>query len=421
MFMNSGFEHSGANFFQGRLFAPGVKSVIAQGPKPEYERDDDWADQYYLPARFLSACNPNTMVVLPEHRSLRDFVNWFQENVFRPRFNQALNVLWLDDSEYLLDRNVTFDNIHTMQTFLDGARDAVVFPYSTYSAFYDWFGQLNGVSLLGESNDFYRNFANKTILHPGSESGLDLSRVSGLRIPNGINCFNQSELNAAFDSFASDRVLLKDPFGSGGAGISLVSNTDSFGDVSEFPQMLEQCLELDTLSDGSELSLTVQFTAGEVMAVPTRQIVHGTHSAGNVIMESEFMHLYDDVMNQSRIVASLLSDSGMKGLGGVDFLFQDGVAYLVDVNLGRPTAAHPAWMTRDSHFGVDSNLAFATLDMPFDKNIEEAWSLASGFNSSDVRVMPLYHLQDMEARWIAFSKKGEFALRTLNNIRDRLI
>ena len=33
-----------------------------------------------------------------------------------------------------------------------------------------------------------------------------------------------------------------------------------------------------------------------------------------------------------------LTQNGMRGLGGVDFLFENNQAWLVDVNLGRPTA-----------------------------------------------------------------------------------
>jgi len=406
-------------YFSGGIADNGVKTVIAQGPKPEYANDDDWADQYYLPARFLSACNPNTLIALPRHESLSEFVCWFQENIFRPRFNQTLNVLWLDDSEYLLDKNIDNAALQAMRYFTADANQAVVFPYSTYPQFFEWFNNLDGVSLLGESAGFYADFANKTILHPGSLSGLDLSRVAGLRIPNGVNCFDEDQLLNQSARFEGRPHLLKDPFGSGGNGISLVR---SFSDlrVSSFPQMLEQCLDLQTLDDGSELSLTVQFTGGRVMGVPTRQIVHGTHSAGNVICEERFAHLYEDVMNQARIVSNVLTQHGMRGLGGVDFLFENNQAWLVDVNLGRPTAAHPAWFTRDSYFGSDSSVAFATLDMPFHKSVSDVWGLVEGLRRDDIDFMPLYHLQGMEARWICFANSGDEALSTLQTIRQKL-
>jgi len=406
-------------FFSGGIADLGVRTIIAQGPKPEYQADDDWADQYYLPARFLSACNPNTLVTLPRHESLESFVCWFQENIFRPRFNQTLNVLWLNDSEYLLDKNIDNAALDVMQEFAADCDQAVVFPYSTYPQFFDWFGCLQGVSLLGEDRGFYRNFANKTILHPGSLSGLDLSLVDGLRIPHGVNCFDRDDLIRQSAEFAGSAHLLKDPFGSGGNGISLVRSVDDL-EVSSYPQMLEQCLDLQTLEDGSELSLTVQFTGGRVMGVPTRQIVHGTHSAGNVICEERFAHLYEDVMNQSRIVSNVLTQHGMRGLGGVDFLFENNQAWLVDVNLGRPTAAHPAWFTRDSYFGAESRVAFATLDMPFDRNVSDVWGLVDGLQSSGVDFMPLYHLQGMEARWICFANSGDEALSTLQTIRQKL-
>ena len=66
-------------YFSGGIADPGVRTIIAQGPKPEYQVDDDWADQYYLPARFLSACNPNILQALPRHDALQEFVDWFSE------------------------------------------------------------------------------------------------------------------------------------------------------------------------------------------------------------------------------------------------------------------------------------------------------------------------------------------------------
>ena len=406
-------------YFSGGISDPGVRTIIAQGPKPEYQVDEDWADQYYLPARFLSACNSNTLIALPRHDALQEFVDWFQENIFRPRFAQALNVLWLDDTEYLLDRNIDDRALRVMRDFVYGASDSVVFPYATYPQFFEWFGMLDGLSVLGEDRGFYCNFANKTILHPGSLSGLDLSVVDGLRIPHGVNCFDRDDLIRQSAEFSGSAHLLKDPFGSGGNGISLVRSVNDL-EVSTYPQMLEKCLDLQTLEDGSELSLTVQFTGGRVMGVPTRQIVHGTHSAGNVICEERFAHLYEDVMNQARIVSNVLTQNGMRGLGGVDFLFENNQAWLVDVNLGRPTAAHPAWFTRDSYFGAESRVAFATLDMPFDRNVSDVWGCVEGLLSDSVNFMPLYHLQGMESRWICFANTGDEALNVLENIREKL-
>jgi len=406
-------------FFRGAIADNGVKTVIAQGPKPEYITDGDWADQYYLPARFLSACNPNTLIALPRHESLQDFVSWFQENIFRPRFNQVLNVLWLDNAEYLLDKNIDSNALRRMEEFVSGSVHSVAFPYSTYSEFFEWFNKLNNFSLLGEDSGFYSDYANKTILHSGSNSGLDLSSIPGLRIPFGINCFSRDDLLRYSASFEGRSHLIKDPFGSGGIGISLVRNFEDLN-TSSFPQMLEACLDLQTLEDGSELSLSVQFTGGRVMHVPTRQIVYGTHSAGNVINEKRFEYLYEDVMNQANIVSSVLAEHGMRGLGGVDFLFQDDEAWLVDVNLGRPTAAHPAWFTRDSYYGVNSSIAFATLDMPFDKSISDVWGRVEFLRSSGVEFMPLYHLYKMEARWICFAETGDEALQTLEKIRETI-
>ena len=65
-------------FFTGGIADVDVRTIIAQGPKPEYVTDNDWADQYYLPARFLSACNQNTLITLPKHESLQEFVEWFE-------------------------------------------------------------------------------------------------------------------------------------------------------------------------------------------------------------------------------------------------------------------------------------------------------------------------------------------------------
>jgi hypothetical protein len=404
-------------FFTGGIADVDVRTIIAQGPKPEYVTDNDWADQYYLPARFLSACNQNTLITLPKHESLQEFVEWFQENIFRPRFNQTLNVLWLDDTEYLLDRNIDNRALCAMRDFVSNANRSVAFPYSTYPEFFEWFNQLDDFSLLGENQGFYSEFANKTILHPGSSSGLDLSLIPGLRIPYGVNCFNFEELLEQSANFRGENHLIKDPYGSGGSGISLVK---TFADlhVEHYPQMLEECLDLQTLEDGSELSLSVQFTGAKVMDVPTRQIVHGTHSAGNVIHENRFEHLYEDVMQQAHIVSRVLSNHGMRGLGGVDFLFENNKAWLVDVNLGRPTAAHPAWFTRESYYGLDSQISFATLDMPFNNSIVDVWGKVSSLLSENVNFMPLYHLQNMESRWICFAETGNVALNTLQNIRE---
>ena len=406
------------DFFTGDIADSGVRTIIAQGPKPEYKGDGDWADQYYLSARFLSACTRNTLTVLPRHESLEEFVNWFHENIFFPRFNQALNVLWVSDDEYLLDRNIDAEALGVMRDFTKG-QDAVAFPYSTYPEFFEWFRQLDGLSVLGESAGFYDKYANKTILHPGSMSGLDLSMVPGLRIPDGVNCFSLNELRNESARFERSAHLIKDPYGSGGSGIGLVKSYKEL-DVSSYPQMLERCLDLQTLEDGSELSLTLQFTGGKVMGLPTRQIVDGTHSAGNVIGEERFRHLYEDVMSQSRIVSNVLCNHGMQGLGGVDFLFEKDKAWLVDVNLGRPTAAHPAWFARDSYYGPNSRARFATLDIPFEKGISSVWGKVSKLRSETTNFMPLYHLQGMEARWICFAESGELALKTLERVRDTI-
>jgi len=65
-------------------------------------------------------------------------------------------------------------------------------------------------------------------------------------------------------------------------------------------------------------------------------------------------------------------------------------------------------------------VAFATLDMPFNKSVSDVWGLVDGLRRDDVDFMPLYHLQGMEARWICFANSGDEALSTLQTIRQKL-
>lgn len=395
--------------------------IVAQSPKPEYELDDDIYDQFYIPCRMISSINPHSCILLPRNSVLMDYVAWFNKNYYRSLYGSDSNVVWLDSDHYLLDDNISESVLSQIKTISSDFDSVTVFPYSLTPSFVSWFEKLSNPRLFGESVDFYDRNANKTILHPGI-SKLNLSSVDGLRIPKGISCKDLNDVRDAIKVLGSN-VMIKEAFGAGGAGIFKYDDNFDFSLLTNFPYLVEQRLNLDTAHDGSELSLSVQFSGGKLCGVPTRQILHGTHNAGNVIGESNYLHLYDDVINQSQLMLDVLKQDGMQGLGGVDFLFQDGTAFAVDVNLGRPTACHPAWMFLNSHFRNGNKSNFATLELPYDKSINELWESVRSLNldlkhDSFSGVFPLYHLQGMTSRWISLDQSGDKALENLYNLRE---
>jgi len=395
--------------------------VVAQSPRPEYEHDGDWADQYYIPARMLGVMNQDTCILLPRHHVLQEYVTWFNNAYYNLMYGVDLKVIWLDDSSYLLDDNVDAGVLDQISTWSEGYSSLSIFPYSLTANFVRWFERLNQAGIFGESIDFYEKNANKTILHPGYSS-LNLSAVEGLNVPNGRACSDIAEVKDAICKLGDD-VMLKEAFGSGGAGIFSYHPGFDFSLLTNFPYLVERKLNLDQALDGSELSLSVQFAGGEVCGLPTRQILHGMHNVGNVIGEELYASYSQEVLRQVDILLPVLEKEGMIGFGGVDFLFENNKPYLVDVNLGRPTACHPAWMFRDNHFQGRTLSNFATLELPFARSINQVWPLVeqSKLNlevGSDFGVFPLYHLQGMTSRWIAFANSGSDALEMLYTVRD---
>ncbi len=329
------------------LFGSTRRALWCHGPRPEYEKDSDWADQWYIPARTLPLVRPRKdVVVLPGgNDQIREFAAFCAREL---GFDPA-QIKWTSGRRYLLDEGICAELLPELRKITGHGRWTVI-PYSVTPQFRAWSKEI-GAAVFGDTESFVERFGNKGILHP--EIGAPKprfalgNRVPGLLIPKGFICASQPALRGAWGRLKDagvDSLLLKPIYGATGEGIIRIANKEALEGY-EFPMgpvALEELLPAET-------TCSVQFNGTAVFGAVTDQFVNGWCWEGNMAPSSMPPRLTTyTMMSASRILASL-GEEGLRGPGGFDFVIARDRPYLVDVNLGRFTGAHIPKLFREMY------------------------------------------------------------------------
>lgn len=422
------------------LFEQDKHVVIAQGALPEFEADNDPFDRLYIPARwaiFAALCK-NVSIVLPGTPEVRDMVSFLNQTVGTYR-RQSMDVLWTSGHNYLLDRDIAQEAQSELAMAIAARKNHGIntrlVPYRANNEFLGWARNLvdeHSCDVVGDDQRFIQNFGNKTILHPNvnNPNKLPLFHDLNVNIPSGYVCDTLADLPRAYELLSArgvSSVMIKPAHGSTGEGIV---NARSMADVNQYswegagPFIIEECLVLSRDDRGNEINCSLQFVGARLVGQATSQIVSGTHWQGNVVPGILPEGFATHAEEQARLLLGRLSDHGLRGPGGFDFLNAGGKPFLVDPNLGRFTGAHiPKFIAHE--LLSEQSRAWATLEMSKSRSVGEVWELLQSkglaMNFDTMRgVFPFCHLRNMWAMHMAFASSGTEALHMLRSAQTLL-
>jgi len=320
-----------------------MRYLICHGPKPEFELDGDVNDKFYLPTRPVSSMRTHDVVILPRHAAIEEFTDFLMMlGVIMPK-----QILWTSGKNYLLDDDIDQELEHEIAKLVASGK-WVIAPYSVTKPFKHWSTKLN-LSIIGDHEDqWVRHYTTKKFLHPAVSDKMPkqplVSQIPGVRIARGYSCTDLEDLRTAFYQLQADEIgecIVKPVDGSTGEGIFTVSSVRDFQDYT-FPMgdvVIEEKLRIDLDKCGRQIAPSIQFMGRKISHQVTDQVIDGVAFAGNISPSATSRQFQDEVHFMTREIVAAIKP---KGPGGLDFLSVDGRPVLVDPNIGRITAAHPA-------------------------------------------------------------------------------
>ena len=393
---------------------PRYKRLWCHSPRPEYMLDEDWADRWYIPARVLPLVRPGSdMIVLPGgNYQTGKFVEFVREVIGL----KERQILQTSGEDYLLDQGIRRELRSDLSRMLKSP-EWVIMPYSITPQFQEWTAGCC-CSVFGDDVEFAGKYGNKGILHPAPDMTTPFGELVGdcvpsVNIPRGFTCRNQDELYAAWEILARagvESLLLKPIFGATGEGIRSVVQREEVAQY-EFPMgpvILEERLRASS-------SCSVQFNGARLFGGITDQRVQEFAWEGNIVPTHLCSCVQDEILQATNELLSWLGARGLAGPGGFDFVIEDEVPYLVDMNLGRFTGAHAPKIFRDLYA---SNSMLASWKIEPKKSVFQFWDtlvnrgIAFRPNFSSSGVFPLCYLPGMWGMLLAFGE-SEVELESL--------
>ena len=331
--------------------------MYAIGALPQFKHDGDFFDWLYLSMRWLPLVRPLDMAVLPDLWPLREYVRFLEDVLHQ---GSRLNILWVSAGHYVLDDALDEDTgaQKKIRAFTE-LHDALVVTYSSVSRRSAWFkNAVHEERFCGESEEWCARFGSKEILHPSALAPEvpSLAESMGVPVLRGYNASNTDELLRALQLLSDQGIAnvgIKPLSGVFGDGIVSLEGK-ALGEVRETlrayqfpggPVALEEWVKIDQ-DDHGERSWSTHYLGNSLFGPPTRQLVSGRTSAGNITPGFP-----ENAAALEDITARLIAAMSPKGMGGFNGPMVDGKPYMTDVNTGRLT-------------GVCSSLAFRELLAP---------------------------------------------------------
>ncbi|MBM3257421.1 MAG: hypothetical protein FJY98_03825 [Candidatus Liptonbacteria bacterium] len=327
------------------------RRLWCHGPKPEYEMDEDWADQWYVSARTIALVRPRRdLIILPGgNEQTKEFFAFCAKTL---QFDPA-QVIWTSGQSYLLDKDIAQEVLFQIRGTLHGGNWEII-PYSVTHPFSEWTSSLQ-FPIFGDDEGWVARYSDKSILHPHARRALRHTPPLGalipsLRIPRGYACETREDLLEARRFLEQDGIsefIIKPARGTTGEGIKFVGLEESF-ETYRFPMgsvVLEERLPIDTDAAGRPISPSIHYF-GEALAenVTDQLFGDGVAHEGNLVPSGTSAAFQQELRDMAQCVLSHLKP---KGPGGFDFLSVGGKPVLIDPNVGRFTGAHPALIFRN--------------------------------------------------------------------------
>lgn len=323
------------------------RKLWVHGPKPEFELDDDWADQYYIAARVAALLIKGDCIVLPGGRD--ELRQWWKFLVETLGYDED-QVIWTTGRQYLLDHDIRDD----LRGFLGLLDDQwVLNPYSITGPFLEWKDLTSGALVFGDMPNFTAYYANKGGLHPSIRDPTGdfvYKAVSDrVRLPRGYGrCINLADVRRAWELLGRIPCVLKPELATTGEGIVMFEDPTQLGELEGLfhmgPVVVQERLAIERFDDGQQITPSIQFNGSKPFATPVDQIIGDGCAFEGLRWPSKTYGENQLTYELRRAVSDLLEFMNPQGPGGFDFAVVDGQPILLDVNVGRSTGSHPARM-----------------------------------------------------------------------------
>ena len=323
--------------------------VYVLGSRKTFQYDGDYFDWLYLPMGWLPNLRSHDVAVLPDHWVMRDFMEFLQATLF----DFVPQVIWVP-VRYLLDDAIMESPkaLEALQGLADRGKVFVPFDGTTIE-FASWFGLLKNARLLGETREWGAKFATKAWLHPWADAPgrPSTAQTLGLPVLEGFNAATNQDLASAWDLLQRAPAIikpLKSSFGDGLVVLAEKSEVEVSAFLKEYrfphgPVALEQFVQIDQDALG-EVSWSTLYVGASLLGPPTRQLISGRTSSGN-ITPAKFSREILDALNELTLEA--VSALQPVGIGGFNGPFVRGRPYLTDPNVGRITCVCPILFFRE--------------------------------------------------------------------------
>lgn len=366
--------------------------IIAQGSIPEFEKDGDDKDKYYLPVRGL--CLPGPHHFLPDEINVRAYQEYFNQILtnleMKPR-----NIFYVPDTGYTLDRSIiNFLTTHGIEAFKKNFPSDVkykVWPYAVTKETIEWIEllRLNGYKIEPRFNEKSYQFNDPA--HRGGwgrwvNNPEETPFPIKANIPYPVSWIGQGgeeileAYNRVVEETGNSKVVLKPIFSAGGFTLKVVNNQNellnyyqslSEGGLLTNPNIWEgeMPIEVQEYIDITGELYSIQYLHGKRITPGgiSVQLVENTNWIGNGFN----FEVEEDVVIQANEIWKNFKNTYPdieKSWGGLDLALTSRGLIVLEHNGGRLTGAVPViFMAQQLNLG---NYPFAAKKSPGNPNCD---------------------------------------------------
>lgn len=378
-------------------------------------------NKYARGARALALADSNSLVLLPRHAAIVALKKLYEEVLWQNKAN--IECMWIDNPGYCLDQDILASSKY-LRAIRQKLQEAVANGFEIHTkahqcnAYFEQWMQQMGVeytSNLDDSN-WYDQYHSKALLHrhiqaPNKPSVLEC-QVPQVKVPKGFVAGNASQGMEAFQTLKGmgvQNVLAKAVEGTSGQGITTLHD---WTDLEELPwehddYIVTEKLKVDTNALGAEANAVILFHQQKIFNPPHTMLMDGYSMDGSIMPFLSNPAQYNDLYKQVNPLLQWLVSTGMKGDGGLDFIFSNNEAFLVDNNLGRMSGTHLVTYFQKSY--VPANLPFIYFKIDYTEHETQAiWQQlkAAGLAfcpSTQIGVFPVFYMKGIAGVMAAFA------------------
>jgi hypothetical protein len=367
----------------------------------------------------LSWSDSKSLVLLPDYPSCQETAALYQRELA-----SELAFFFVPDLDYCLDKVIDehpaiLNNIQKQLDTLVSTEETIQIIFFRQNPYLvSWTKRLkHKLQLVLEPAHYFTYSMFKSIFHRSVLTPTvpaPLEKYPCIRVPTGYVATDKAAVLLAFKALRAQgiaNILVKPVDGYLGKGIETIDEASDIQHLPERAYVVEEKLTLDRNAYGMEASYATNFYKQEILQITT-QLVDDKVYSGTL---SEFLGsepLYADIKAQSNAFLAWAMEQGMQNYGGIDFLVQDNLAYLVDNNLGRMTAAQGSYFFKTTYA---PNRTFMTFySHRTERSVEEVWQILKknqwAFDKeTQIGIFPFAYIQHEMCKMIALHHSTEQA------------